>query len=242
MIKNEDILITGGSGLLGSELRRLLPNAKHPTSKELDVSYRESVFNYFRHVRPKFVIHCAGFMPANKSETNPEESLAINITGTCLITFECMVFDTPIIYISSDYVFKGDKGNYKETDELLPINKYAWSKLGGECAVRMYDKGLIVRTSFGPPEFPHPTAFTDQWHTRQPVNIIAKKIVSLIGKEVYGVIHLGGGRQSDYEYATRLSPNKKIEQALRNKPGYTRPKDTSLNTNKYQSLIDYEIL
>ncbi len=58
-------------------------------------------------------------------------------------------------------MLKGDQGNYKETDPVYPVNKYAWSKLGGECAVRMYDKSLIIRTTFGPNVFPYQKAFVD---------------------------------------------------------------------------------
>ena len=81
-----------------------------------------------------------------------------------------------LLYISTDYVFKGDSGMYKEDDPVLPANKYAWSKLGGECAVRMYDNSLIVRTSFGDTVFPYEKAFVDQWTSRLRVDVLAKKL------------------------------------------------------------------
>jgi hypothetical protein len=70
-----------------------------------------------------------------------------------------------LVYISTDYVFAGEKGMYKEQDELLPQNKYAWSKLGGECAVQMLDNYVIIRLSFGPDIFPYKAAFNNSNNT-----------------------------------------------------------------------------
>ena len=82
-----------------------------------------------------------------------------------------------LVQISTDYVFNGEKGNYREDDPVFPVNKYAWSKLGGECAVLIYDNSLVVRTSFGPSQFPFEKAFADQWTSRESVGAIAGKIV-----------------------------------------------------------------
>jgi dTDP-4-dehydrorhamnose reductase len=231
-----NILITGGSGFLGMELCKLLPLALHPTRDEMNICSEESISSYFKKYEPGFVIHCAGYMPPNKVNEFPKEALTTNIVGTCLITSACIMSNTPLIYISTDYVFKGDRGNYKETDELLPVNKYAWSKLGGECAVRMYDRGLIVRTSFGSKEFPHPTEYTDQWTSKEPVGTIAKKIVLLIGKRIYGVIHLGTDRETVYECSKKYFPYKDVGKTLMPQDDYIRPVDTSLNTEKFRSI------
>jgi len=149
----------------------------------------------------------------------------------------CVQFDIRLVYISTDYVFKGDKGDYKEDDPLYPVNKYAWSKLGGECAVRMYDKSLIIRTSFGPDVFPYEKAFVDQWTSRQSVSVIAKKISRLIDLDVTGVVHLGGKRRTVYEFARSLDPTRNIGQLSINDVDFTVPIDTSLNCQKYDTLI-----
>lgn len=75
-------------------------------------------------------------------------------------------------------------GNYKETDPVYPVNKYAWSRLGGECAARLYDKALIVRTTFGPNVFPYEKAFVGQWTSRESVSVVAMMISKLIGKSI----------------------------------------------------------
>jgi dTDP-4-dehydrorhamnose reductase len=142
-----------------------------------------------------------------------------------------------LVYICTDYVFKGDQGNYKETDPVLPVNKYAWSKLGGECAVRLYDNSLIIRTSFGPNEFPYPKAFADQWTSRECVRDIAKKVVTISLKTVTGVVHLGGKRRTVYEYAKSLDETKEIGQLSLNDVNFVAPKDTSLDCSDYDRIV-----
>jgi len=142
-----------------------------------------------------------------------------------------------LIYVSTDYVFKGDKGNYAETDPVYPVNKYAWSKLGGECAAAMYDKSLIVRTTFGPNVFPFEKAFIDQWTSRESVAAIAEKISKLVDKDVTGIMHVGGRRKTVFEYAKSLDATRPVgELSIRDVP-FTVPVDTSLNCDKYNKLI-----
>jgi dTDP-4-dehydrorhamnose reductase len=160
----------------------------------------------------------------------------VNIVGTSNVVKLCLEFGMRMIYISTDYVFKGDQGNYKETDSVYPVNKYAWSKLGGECAVRLYDKALIVRTTFGPNVFPYEKAFVDQWTSRESVTTIAQKISALIDKDITGVVHVGGPRRTVFEYAQSLNPGKEIGPLSIHDVGFAVPTDTSLNCEKYSEL------
>jgi len=66
-----------------------------------------------------------------------------------------------LIYLSTSYIYMGTKGNYKETDPLLPWNNYGWSKLGGESAVQMYKNSLILRVCMTEKPFVHNKAFVD---------------------------------------------------------------------------------
>ena len=121
---------------------------------------------------------------------------------------------------------------------MLPVNKYAWSKLGGECAARLYDKSLVIRTTFGPDVFPYEKAFVDQWTSRESVSVIAKKIAGLIDQEyLYGVIHVGGDRRTVYEYAKSLNENMDIGELSVNDVNFRVPKDTSLDCTKYESIF-----
>jgi len=154
--------------------------------------------------------------------------------GTSNVVKLCMEMGARLIYICTDYVFRGDKGLYTEDDPVYPVNKYAWSKLGGECAARMYDKSLIVRTTFGPNVFPYPKAFVDQWTSRQSVAVIARKILRLAESDRTGVVHVGGPRRTVHEYAMSLDPTREIGRLSVNDVNFKVPVDTSLNCDRYR--------
>jgi dTDP-4-dehydrorhamnose reductase len=101
----------------------------------------------------------------------------------------------------------------------------------------MYDKSLIIRTSFGPNVFPYSKAFVDQWTSRESVSIIARKIVSLIDKDITGVMHVGGKRKTVYEYAKILDESKEIGKLSIRDVSFSVPVDTSLNCDRYLELI-----
>jgi dTDP-4-dehydrorhamnose reductase len=234
------IIFTGGSGLLGSEFRKIRPDIDYPSSKEFNVTNYEQMKKYVESNGCDLIIHAAAFTSPPLIEKDPLKALEANIVGTSNIVKLCMEFSIRLIYISTDYVFKGDKGNYKETDPVYPVNKYAWSKLGGECAVRMYDRSLIIRTTFGPNVFPYPKAFVDQWTSRESVSAVAKKIASLLDKDITGTIHIGGKRKTVYEYAKSLDAAKNIDELSINDVNFAVPKDTSLNCERYNEITQEE--
>jgi dTDP-4-dehydrorhamnose reductase len=232
------IIFTGGSGLLGSEFVKIRPDIDYPSSGQFNVTNYDQMKKYVESHDCDLIIHAAAFTSPPLIEKNPLKALEINIVGTSNVVRLCMEFNIRLIYISTDYVFKGDKGNYKEADPVYPVNKYAWSKLGGECAVRMYDKSLIVRTTFGPNVFPYQKAFVDQWTSRESVSVIAKKISMLLDKDITGVVHVGGGRKTVYEYAKSLDVAKEIGKISINDVSFKVPVDTSLNCDKYNELVE----
>jgi dTDP-4-dehydrorhamnose reductase len=183
------------------------------------------------------IIHAAAFTSPPLVDKDPLKAIETNIIGTTNVVKLCVEFGSRLIYISTDYVFNGEKGDYRETDPVYPVNKYAWSKLGGECAVRIYDKSLIIRTSFGPNVFPYPKAFVDQWTSRESVSVIARKIVSLIDNDMTGVIHVGGKRKTVYEYAKGLDESKEIGKLSIKDVSFSVPVDTSLNCEKYRGAV-----
>jgi dTDP-4-dehydrorhamnose reductase len=160
----------------------------------------------------------------------------VNIAGTANVVRLCSERSIRLVYISTDYVFDGDRGSYKEDDPVHPVNKYAWSKLGGECAVRMLDDALIIRTSFGPNEFPYPKAFVDQWTSRLSVSAVADKIVALLATDARGVVHVGGPRLTVYEYAKGLDPRREIGELSIRTVSFRVPRDTSLDSSRYNHL------
>ena len=74
---------------------------------------------------------------------------------------QCKKLNIKLIHFSTSYVYSGKKGNYKETDSLMPNNNYAWSKLGGESSVQLYKNSLILRACMTEKPFVHNYAFTN---------------------------------------------------------------------------------
>jgi dTDP-4-dehydrorhamnose reductase len=236
----KQILVTGGSGLLGSELKNTIPEAQYPSIEELNINNQHEIESYLNIHKVTQIVHAAAFMPPPRCDSDPDEAIKTNIIGTGYLALESIKRNIRLIYISTDYVFPGKRGYYKEEDPFYPVNNYAWSKLGGECTVHMCNNSVIVRTSFGPKIFPYSKAFEDQWTSKEPVNIIASKIKKIIEKEDFvGVIHLGGERKTVYAYAKERENGENVTRIKRKElvGQYILPKDTSLNTTKYKLLF-----
>ena len=172
-------------------MKKILPKLNYPTSDQFNVTNLEQMEEYVKNGKYEMMVHAAAFTSPPKVDEDPIQALNVNIVGTANVVKLSSRYDMKIIYVCTDYVFKGDKGNYKENDSLYPVNKYAWSKLGGECAVRMYDNHIIIRTSFGPNVFPYEKAFIDQWTSRENAKTIAGKIANLMESDFKGTVHLG---------------------------------------------------
>lgn len=237
MIDRCKILFTGGTGLLGSTFKKIEPDIRYPASNEFNVTDYAQMKQYLKNNTFELMIHAAAFTSPPLIDKDPAKAVDVNIIGTCNVVKLCIEYGFRLIYISTDYVFKGDKGNYKEDDPVYPVNRYAWSKLGGECAVRLYDKSLIVRTTFGLDVFPYDKAFVDQWTSRQSVSVIARKISKLIDTNLIGTIHVGGKRRTVLEYAKTLDTNKQIGELSIHEVSFHVPADTSLECSKYEQLI-----
>lgn len=238
MIDKSRIIFTGGSGLLGSEFKKIKPDIDYPSSKDFNVTNYKQMKKYATRISCNLIIHAAAFTSPPLIDKDPIKALEVNIVGTANVVKLCLEFGLQLIYISTDYVFKGDAGDYKETDAVYPVNKYAWSKLGGECTVRLYDRALIIRTTFGPDIFPYDKAFVDQWTSRESVSVIAKMISELVDKDITGVIHVGGKRKTVYAYAKSLDESRDIGELSINDVDFAVPVDTSLNCDKYNDLIN----
>jgi dTDP-4-dehydrorhamnose reductase len=236
MFEQNKMIMTGGSGLLGSEVKKLLPNADYPSEDDFNILDYGGMDQYLKDKTFSLMLHAAAFVSPPKIDQDPLQAIEVNIIGTANVVKLCMKHQLKLIYICTDYVFKGDKGNYLEDDPVYPVNKYAWSKLGGECAVRLYDNSLIIRTTFGPNIFPYEKAFIDQWTSRESVGKISVMIASMIEKDIIGTIHIGGKRKTVMEYAKGLDDNKDIRPISIHDVSFKVPMDTSLNTNKYNNI------
>ena len=231
------VLFTGGTGLLGRHMKPLIPEALFPARAEFDITDPSKMAAYLDGKTVSTILHAAAFTSPPKINENPKLALEVNIVGTANLVRVCMERNIKLLYVSTDYVFKGDGRMYKEDDPVLPANKYAWSKLAGECAVRMYDNSLIIRTSFGDTVFPYEKAFVDQWTSRLRVDVLANKLVKLLESDLTGTIHVGGKRQTVMDYAKSVSPDKAIGDLSLKNVTFVAPKDTSLDTSRYDLTI-----
>ena len=240
MIDQKKILFTGGSGLLGSEFKKILPNIQYPSKSEFDITDLEQMDQHLGKGDFSMIIHAAAFTSPPKIDQDPLRAIDVNIVGTSNIVKLCMKHKLKLIYLCTDYVFKGDCGSYKEDDPVFPVNKYAWSKLGGECAVRLYDHSIIIRTTFGPNVFPFEKAFVDQWTSRESVSTIVRMIARLIDSNFKGTVHVGGNRKTVFEYAKSIDPGKDIKELSVKEVNFKVPADTSMNCELYNSLFRKE--
>lgn len=232
-------LMTGGSGLLGGEMQRIAPDLICPGSGEFNVADFPSMLAYVEQLdaKPAQILHAAAFTKTHEAPAKPAEAMDVNIIGTCNVAKLCHQLGMRLVYISTDYVFRGDKGNYAEDDEVLPSNVYAWSKLGGECAARMIPGSLIVRTSFGPEPFPFDKAFDDLWTSKIRVSELARRLLPVVESDLTGVLHIGSERRTILDYAVSISNGKQIQAAKSSESNLTFPGDTSLDCSKYRRIF-----
>ncbi|MFS1663871.1 dTDP-4-dehydrorhamnose reductase [Streptococcus sp. zg-JUN1979] len=151
------ILITGANGQLGTELRHLL-DERHEEYvavdvAEMDITNREMVDKVFAEVKPTLVYHCAAYTAVDMAEDEGKElDYAINVTGTENVAQAAAKWDATFVYISTDYVFDGEKpvGQEWEVDDPAdPQTEYGRTKRLGEEAVEKYlEKFYIIRTAW----------------------------------------------------------------------------------------------
>ena len=206
------ILVTGGSGRFGSILKGLKTNYEmlFPSKTTLDITNFRSIQKYIKLRKPNFVIPLAGLSrPMKIHDHQIQKSIDLNIIGTCNITKACSEKNIKLIYFSTSYVYPGTKGNYMESDSLLPVNNYAWSKLGGECAVQLYKNSLILRLCMTEKPFVHKAAFYDVRNSFMYHDEVAKILLKLLNEK--GILNVGGKTQSIYNFAKIENPKiKKI--------------------------------
>jgi len=236
LYKNK-IVITGGTGRFGKELKKVKSkyNLFFPKKNELNILKLNSIEKYLKSKKPKYLIHLAGLSrPMEMHEKFIKKSIDLNIIGTANITKVCSDLGIKLIYFSTSYVYPGTKGNYNENDALLPKNNYSWSKLGGESAVQMYSNSLILRVCMTEKPFVHKKAFGDFITNFIFHEDIARYLFKLINRK--GVINIGGKIQSVYNFAKKYNPKiKKI--SAKKILGYKYPLNPSMNINKLKIII-----
>ena len=231
------IVFTGGTGRFANVFKLIKNkyNIEYPSKAKLNIEKFDSINNYLKKNKPNYLIHCAGLSrPMKIHDDDISRSILINIIGTSNVVRACQEKNIKLIYFSTNYVYPGKKGNYSESDPVLPINNYAMSKLGGECAVQMYKNSLILRICMTEKPFVHKQAFSDVEMNFMYHEDLAKNLLKLINKK--GIINVGGQKQSVYKFAQKS--NKKIKSiSAKKKFGKNYPLKQSMNLGKYFKLI-----
>ena len=229
------IVITGGNGRFAQILKK--DNNKldilYPGKKELNILSINSINKYLKKNKPKYLIHAAALSrPMSIHEKQISKSIDLNITGTANIVKVCSNLKIKLIYFSTGYVYEGKIGNYKEKDPVLPVNNYAWSKLGGECAVTMYKNSLILRITMCEKPFLHEYAFHDINANFMFHEDVVKIIPKILNKT--GVLNIGGKIQSIYSFAKKNNKNVKKKSGKK-----LFPKNVSMNVDRLNKIMKW---
>lgn len=225
------ILITGANGLLGQHLVKLLldttahdiiatckgePRYVVQDSRlhyyALDIADGMAVHLLFEKLLPDTIVHCAALTQADECELNPVKAWEINVTATRFIVDAAKKINAFLIFISTDFVFDGMNGPYKETDTVNPVSYYGSTKVAAEKAVA--ESGLpyaIARTCLlygniligtrsnivswvkeNLEQGKKIKVVGDQWRTPTYVEDLAKGILLIVEKKATGFFHISG--------------------------------------------------
>lgn len=146
------ILLTGSNGNIGSYLKIHLSenHVVYPIDKnQIDITDKALTMDVIKSIKPDLIIHAAALTNVDYCELNETAAYTVNTLGSLNVAYPCSLLDIPIVYLSTGYVFDGNKKRpYYETDQCNPINIYGKTKLAGENLIRTVSrKYFIIRTS-----------------------------------------------------------------------------------------------
>jgi dTDP-4-dehydrorhamnose reductase len=276
------LLITGASGLYGSKLAQMALSKNYEVYSsdiqslsiygnfvKLDISGKAQVDEAFKTIKPDVVVHAATLTDVDKCELNKDLAWKVNVEGTKNIVEAAKDTGSFLIYISTDYVFGGETGRYKETDLPNPINYYGITKLKAEEIVKTQKEYFIARPSVmygstpaaGKVNFAlwiieklrkgeHVKIVTDQWNTPTLNTNLAEMTLEVIEHKLTGIYHLcGATRLSRFEFAGQIADVFSLDKGLIDKvlsSQFTlpakRPIDSSLDTSKAQQTLQHKPL
>lgn len=267
------ILVTGASGLLGASLVTLARERgrevvghhyRHSAPMDgvkllaADLADPSEIRRIFQEVRPSSVVHCAAATGVDWCEDHPQETHQVNVVAPSVIAEITSSSDTRLLYISTDSVFDGQRGNYAETDTPAPVNVYATTKLQGErevlrrdpaasiARINLYGWNAQKKDSLAEWVLKQLTAgsivrgFSDVIFCPVLVNDLAEILLALLDQNLPGIYHVVGSEPvSKYEFARRVActfgfdPGQVVAAQIADaRLKAQRPRDTSLNTGK----------
>jgi dTDP-4-dehydrorhamnose reductase len=212
------------------------------------------------YARPNWIVHPAAMTDVDACERDPMKAHLVNAIGAANLAKAAARHGSQMALVSTDYVFDGGKGNYKETDSTNPLSHYGRSKLEGERLVlEQLPDALVARTSvvFGPHKNnfvlwlrrslrtgTHVKAARDQWVTPTCADDVACQILALLEADESGIWHTAGAeRMSRLEMALRVAEYDGLDPSLITSVTMSelnwlapRPRDSSLDTTKISRL------
>ncbi len=235
---------------------------------QIDLTRKEQVFEAIGRCKPAIIIHAAAIASPDVCEQNKTLAWEVNVSGTQNILDAALQYECRVVYISTDLVFDGERGNYSEIDEPAPVNYYGLTKREGEkLCLQSGADALVVRITlqYGRGNGVHPSfsdrlmanlqsgkqvsLFTDQFRTMTWVLDTAQGlgIAALYGTagEIY---HLTSPeRVSRYEFGRLFAsafnfPQNLLKQSIMEEvpAPARRPKDVSLNGEKFLRQFNYQ--
>jgi|SRR5680860_13148 len=222
------VLVTGAQGQLGTDVVLCLD--RHPAQYQvfgygranLDITDASQVAKTFELVKPDVVIHTAAYTQVDQAETDRDKAYAVNALGTRNLAVEAEKAGSKFVYLSTDYVFDGEKGTpYSESDRTNPQSVYGQSKRAGEeFVLSLSSKYFIVRTSwvYGKYGANFVKTMLRLGREGKPLKVVddqlgsptytvdlARFIQQIIGTEHYGIYHAtNSGSCSWYEFAKKI--------------------------------------
>jgi dTDP-4-dehydrorhamnose reductase len=264
------VWITGAGGLIGNYLVKVAAQfatwarpipLRHP---DLDITDEAAIRSRFVTDRPDAVIHCAAMSTSRGCQDHPALAHKVNVQATAALAE--IARDVPILFFSTDLVFDGQQGRYREEDAVNPLSVYGETKLAGERIVLAHPDGLIIRTSLNCGDSPSGTRgldeqlraafasgqtlrlFNDEFRCPIPAEATARAAWELLEKQQRGIFHIAGAeRLSRFEIGSLLAArwpelNPKIEPAsFKEYDGAPRTPDTSLDCAKASRILSFAL-
>ena len=221
------ILVTGHSGLLGSELVPILASEGHQVHgcslPDHDITEVAAARKVVSECRAELVIHAAAWTAVDACETDPDRAYRVNALGTRNMVLASREVGAELAFISTDYVFDGTKPEpYIEYDPTNPTTAYGRSKWAGEQYVRyLHDRFYIVRSAWlfgaGGPCFPETIlrllrekdgvdVVTDQIGNPTWTGDLSRAIALIVNSGLYGTYHaVNSGPTSWHEFAREVA-------------------------------------
>ena len=238
-MKNNNILVSGGRGRFASVMKKFFYKKKNfifLDKKKFNIlstsSIRKSLIKY----KPKMVIHLAALSrPMKLHYKNIQKSISINIIGTSNLVIECSKLNIKLVHFSTQYVYPGLKGNYSEDSALLPMNNYAWSKLGAECAVQIYKNSLILRVAMVEKPWTYNYAYKNIKSNYLYHDEVARLLPKLLSKK--GIINIGSTTSSIIKFAKRTKRDVKTATFFQKSNEPKTPINSSMNISKLKKIL-----